>query len=132
MTATAALPAPPPPRPPRAPAGFVTAVFARRLEDEWAPAMPAALRRGRFLALLYAAAAHADAYGVLSGPDAARALARSACLPAEDADRYLSALVAARLLRHAAPDRYVLASPTPPDWTAALAVLTDAPTEATP
>ncbi|MEZ3182958.1 hypothetical protein KYY02_31160 [Streptomyces pimonensis] len=120
-------PAAPPIRSPRTPVGFLPGLFTRRLEREWLPTMPPYLRRGRFLALLYAAAVHADPYGLVLpaiGLDVPATLARSAGLSAGDGHRYLSAALAAGLMRHTAPDRWTLGSPTPPAWTAALDVLT--------
>jgi hypothetical protein len=107
--------------------GPVPAAYAALLAWEWTGAMPAPLRRSRFLALLYVLHDRADEFGDVRprhGVDIDQDLARGACLAVEDAARYLAAAVAAGIVVRRPPTGYALAPSAVPDWDAAASHLT--------
>ncbi|WP_406380778.1 hypothetical protein [Streptomyces sp. NBC_01618] len=114
-------------QPPPPPAGPIPDTFVTVLRHQWAPGMPAPLRRCRFLAALYAAHRLADPFGALrdsSGrPVPVGTIAHASATSETTAARYLAAAVAAGVLAERHPGLLVLVPGAVPDWQAAAAVI---------
>ncbi|MEF9908627.1 hypothetical protein ACQSMD_33395 [Streptomyces flavovirens] len=109
------------------PAGAIPDTFLAVLRHQWLPTMPAALRRCRFLAALYAAHRLADASGTLCDrrgrPVPVSDVAYASATSETTAALYLAAAVAAGVLTEQSPDLLALSPGAAPDWEAAAATI---------